>query len=70
MTTREATLKAFEALPPGKFDGIYIIAVVRRTLGRPQMYADTILRSLRTLRQKKTINYVSEIRSKSKYIKR
>ena len=69
MGVKEAVLEVYNTLQPGEFSGIYLITRVRRLLRRPIIFADTILRQLRQLRQEDLINYSTICRKTSKYLK-
>jgi len=51
------------------FYGIVLADYVKERLGRKDMYPDTVLRYLRTLRQDGTVNFSVENKKESKYVK-
>jgi len=69
MSVKDAVQEVYDTIPFGNFNGIYVITRVRRLLRRPSMFADTILRQLRQLKQDGTVQYSTICRSKSKYKK-
>ena len=51
------------------FYGIVVSEYVKERLGKRDMYPDTVLRYLRTLRQRGEVRYITLNKSESKYVK-
>lgn len=64
----ECVKKVYENMPD-EFDGLNLLKQVRELSGRMYVYDSTILRYLRYLKEKGTIDYTVLDRKRSKYKK-
>ena len=69
ITVKEAALKAYENLPKGNFFLLFLLWEVKRIIGRPNIFDDTIGIKLRELRKEGKINYKCIKRGLSSYEK-
>ena len=51
------------------FYGIVLADYVKERIGKRDMYPDTVLRYLRTMRQEGKVNFAVENKKESKYVK-
>lgn len=68
-TIEKCVLNLWENLEDGQFSGLEFTNEVKRLMNTPNRYPDTILRSMRKLRQDNLINYIVVNDKKSLYAK-
>lgn len=62
-------LNVWNEMPEDSFKGIELVNKVKRKMNTPNRYADTILRSMRKLREDNKINFKVLDKDKSVYVK-